>query len=294
MSSDEHTTVCGGSSRDAAGSSFIGGLIESGVEWLGLVPAHWTVSKLKFTDPVVESGTSVNAMDIVPRIGEVGVLKTGAASKGYFDPNESKTVWPAEIGRVSCPVQQGSLLVNRANTPALVGTTAYVDSSRPNLFLSDKLWQVSFARASERFVWWWSKTSVYRMQVESLCVGASSSMQNLAQENFRALYIALPSIGEQRAIADYLDEQTAKIDALIAKQERFIEVLRERRVAVVTHAITTGLDTAVAAVESGVEWLGLVPAHWTVSKLKFTDPVVESGTSVNAMDIVPGTARLVF
>ena len=89
-----------------------------------------------------------------------------------------------------------------------------------------------------------------------------------AAEDFREqLSGPLPPLPEQRAIAAYLDRETAKIDALIAKTEQLNALLREKRVALISQAVTKGLDPAAALKESGVEWLGEIPAHWERTKL---------------------------
>ena len=93
--------------------------------------------------------------------------------------------------------------------------------------------------------------------------------QSMKFEDFRRLPILLPSLQEQKEIADFLEHETAKIDTLIAKQERLIELLKEKRQAVISHAVTKGLDPTVPMKESGVEWLGEVPAHWIINQLKF-------------------------
>ena len=76
-----------------------------------------------------------------------------------------------------------------------------------------------------------------------------------------------PASSEQGAIADFLDRETAKIDALVARKERLIELLQEKRTALITRAVTRGLDPNVPMKDSGVEWLGEIPAHWDVKKL---------------------------
>lgn len=216
---------------------------DSGVEWLGEIPAHWEASRLKFVVKSVDSGTSVNAGDWTPSADEIGVLKTSCVSTGRFNAAGSKTVVdPEEIGRVTCPVRGGSLIVNRANTPQLVGSTGYAEVDYPNLYLSDKLWQVRFRSASAKFIHLWSQTEAYRSQIAAKCVGASSSMQNLSMGDFRDIAFGLPPMPEQQLIVEYLDAHCAKIDALIAKSEQMIGVLREYRSALITDAVTGKID----------------------------------------------------
>jgi type I restriction enzyme, S subunit len=80
--------------------------------------------------------------------------------------------------------------------------------------------------------------------------------------------IAAPDVREQRAIAEFLDRETEKIDALVAKKERLIDLLQEKRTALITQAVTKGLDPDVPVRDSGVAWLGEIPAHWTIMRLK--------------------------
>ena len=98
-------------------------------------------------------------------------------------------------------------------------------------------------------------------------------MQNLSQDEFRRFVLALPPIGEQTAIATFLDHETAKIDGLIAEQEKLIALLAEKRQATISHAVTKGLNPAAPMKDSGVAWLGEVPAHWEISRLKFVASV---------------------
>src|SRR6266550_5327705 len=94
-------------------------------------------------------------------------------------------------------------------------------------------------------------------------------MPRVSSEQIGNLPVSLPPPAEQRAIAAFLDRETARINALIAKKERLIELLQEKRAALISHAVTKGLDPTVPMKDSGVEWLGEIPAHWEVKRLKF-------------------------
>ncbi len=240
---------------------------DSGVEGLGGAPEHWEVAPLKRNIARVESGTSVNSSDQPATDGRAGVLKTSCVYGGFFDPSENKLVTDEDLHRVSCPVRQDTLIVSRMNTPDLVGAAGVVREAPTNLFLPDRLWQVSFVNATASFMHFWTLTSIYRAHVEAACTGTSSSMKNLGQDQFGQFPVAFPPLIEQGAIAAFLDRETAKIDALVAEQERLIELLKEKRQAVISHAVTKGLKPDVAMKGSGVEWLGEIPAHWQTPKL---------------------------
>lgn len=241
---------------------------DSGVEWLGAAPSHWAVLPLKQLIAGIDSGVSVNAVDTPAGEGELGVLKTSCVYGGEFDPTQNKAVLPDERDRLACPVVAGTLLVSRMNTPELVGIAGVARQSYPDLFLPDRLWQVTLHGASPCYVHYWSHTPAYRAQVEMACAGTSSSMQNLSQDDFRNFVLPVPSIEEQGTIAAFLDRETTKIDALVEEQKRLIELLNEKRQAVISQAVTKGLDPNVPMKDSGVEWLGQVPAHWSVVPIK--------------------------
>lgn len=241
---------------------------DSGVEWLGEVPEHWDVQPLKRAIARIESGTSVNAADFPAEPGSLGVLKTSCVYTGKFDWTENKTVDDEDLSRVSCPLQKNTLIVSRMNTPDLVGATGLVTEAPDGIFLPDRLWQIYFEKNQcPEFLAYFTKSQEYRDQVKIACSGTSSSMQNLGQDDFRCLLFAEPPEFEQTQIARFLDHETARIDALIEEQQRLIELLKEKRQSVISHAVTKGLDPTVPMKDSGVEWLGEVPAHWVVQPL---------------------------
>ncbi|MFZ3454213.1 restriction endonuclease subunit S [Arthrobacter sp. 7Tela_A1] len=214
----------------------------SGIPWVPASPIHWAASRIKWTHPKQESGTSVNGTDVPAGSGHIGVLKTGAVSKGYFLASSNKTVVPEDVDRATCPVRGGTLIVNRANTPDLVGSTGAPETDMPTLFLSDKLWQIDFKDANTRFMYWWTKTDGYRSQIQFRRVGASSSMQNLSYSDFLTIDLAVPPLSEQEEIAQYLDGRTKQLDVLAFKARQAIALLRERRSALISAAVTGKID----------------------------------------------------
>jgi type I restriction enzyme S subunit len=109
--------------------------------------------------------------------------------------------------------------------------------------------------------------------------------KSITYDQFAAIPLPIPSVSEQSTIANFLDRETAKIDTLIDKQEKLIKLLEEKRQAVISHAVTKGLDPDVRMKDSGVEWLGEVPEHWNVRRLKFLCRVQTGGRdTVDAKD----------
>lgn len=249
---------------------------DTGVFWLGSIPAHWSPARLKEVIRSIDSGVSVNAIDIPATDVAIGVLKTSCVYDGTFRYTENKAVVDEDLARVSCPVEEGTLIVSRMNTPALVGAAGLVTQSHPNIYLPDRLWQVSLRGAFPNFMHYWTLSREYRAQVEVACSGTSSSMQNLGQDQFKNFQIALPLEDEQHAIAIFLDRETTKIDALIAEQEKLLVLLAEKRQATISHAVTRGLNPNAPMKDSGIPWLGEVPEHWLIGGLtRFIGPLVD-------------------
>jgi type I restriction enzyme S subunit len=209
------------------------------------LPKTWDSVQIRRLGPKSQSGVSVNGLSVPAEGDEVGVLKTGAVSKGFFDPAENKRVVAEDLGRVAAPVRGGSLIVNRANTPELVGSAALVVESHPTLYLSDKLWQVSFESANATYVHYWTRTDAYRSQLRGLSVGASLSMQNLSYGDFLSVRISVPPMREQAELVARLDQVTREIDRAIDAARRGTDLARERRAALIAAAVTGKIDVRV-------------------------------------------------
>lgn len=118
---------------------------------------------------------------------------------------------------------------------------------------------------SSRYLFYFTKTQGFNDQIAADVI--QTTIQNFNGQKFSGMTLPYPPPDEQRAIVDFLDEKTAAIDALIAKKERLIELLQEKRQAVITQAVTMGLDPNVPMKDSGIEWLGRVASHWQVAPL---------------------------
>lgn len=221
---------------------------DSGFEEMGPVPLHWNVSRLKWGITKIESGTSVNAQDVpVSGSHEVGVLKTSCVYTGEFDPTENKTVNAEDLHRVSCLVRADTLIVSRMNTPQLIGAAGYTSREEPNIYLPDRLWQVYFHESWEtQFIHFWSQTPLYRMQIETVSMGTSSSMKNIGQDDFRNLVLYLPPHHEQKTIVSHLTQEISELDAAVADAREAIALSRERRAALISAAVTGQLDVSQA------------------------------------------------
>jgi type I restriction enzyme S subunit len=244
----------------------------SGVDWIGEIPAHWEVKKLKYIIRDLESGVSVNSVD-EPVLGEeVGILKTSCVYNYKFEANKNKKVIQSEIERVSCSVRGNSIIISRMNTPDLVGASGYVDKDYPNLFLPDRLWQTVLHKDSEVDAEWLSYVMIcsrFREVLFFLATGTSSSMKNISKDDLLNIPIPYPLLDEQTAIVNYSKNQTLQIDKLVESKQKLIYLLKEERSAIINNAVTRGINPNTKFKFSKAEWLGHIPAHWEVRKLKY-------------------------
>nr|WP_318289329.1 restriction endonuclease subunit S [Paraburkholderia sp. BL8N3] len=162
---------------------------------------------------------SVNAEDRECEDGEIGVLKVSCVQKGSFISSNHKAVLFEERGRVAEPVLGGRIIISRANTPGLVGESAYVDADHTSLFLSDKLWQTDASEKSHSVKWlsFYLQSSFVRQEISKAATGTSGSMKNIAKPAFLSIPMPLMPLNEQERIAEVLSMVTSKVDSLLSR-----------------------------------------------------------------------------
>lgn len=251
---------------------------DSGVEWIGMVPENATIVRLKHLTAYIESGTSVNAGQSPAQNSEFGILKTSCVSKFVFSPGENKSVNLDEYDRVHCPVCHNTIIVSRMNTPDLVGACGYVDRDYPNLFLPDRLWQVHFKTSvNVKYLWYYLQSCAVRQYYASLATGTSSSMQNISQQQFLNVPVVLFPDTFAFQIVSFLDNKCQQIDALIAEARASIEEYKTWKASIIYEAVTKGLDPHAEMKDSGVKWIGEIPAAWSTCALKRLTVKIGSG-----------------
>jgi type I restriction enzyme, S subunit len=232
---------------------------DSGVEWLGEVPEHWDVSSLKWLSPVLRGASPRPIED--PKYfedeGEYGWVRIAdvSASNGYlFETTQRLSPLGSSLSVKLDPESLFLSIAGSVGKPCITKIKACIHDGFvyfPQLSIDQRL--------------------LYRVFENGLCFGGLGKMGtqlNLNTETVGGIRIALPPSDELDKILDFLDRETARIDALIAEQQRLIELLKEKRQAVISHAVTKGLDSTAPLKDSGVEWLGEVPEHWEVLSLK--------------------------
>jgi type I restriction enzyme S subunit len=234
---------------------------ESGVEWIGTIPKQWSAKRLSFLFRVIGSGTTPPTDDGAYYDGELPWVTTGELREAGISDTAKKLTYDALTAFPTLRMYPpGTLLI--AMYGATIGRLGWLSVSACTN-------QACCALAAPQGVIPRFAFFALLAANEALILLASGGGQpNINQEKIRAFRLPMPSLIEQEAIAAFLDQETGKIDALVAEQERLIALLKEKRQAVISQAVTKGLNPNAPMKDSGIEWLGQVPAHWELGRLK--------------------------
>lgn len=234
---------------------------DSGVEWLGKIPAHWEVKRLKHLATLNPESLME---DTDPTLEMVYVDIGGVDSLGRIVEREQLTFATAP-SRARRLVRDGDVIVSTVRT--YLRAIAPITDPESGMVVSTGF---AVVRPTDNLT---TDYAAYALRapyfVERVVANSKGVSFPAINESEMATYeLASPSKSEQRGIAAFLDGETARIDALVAKKERVIALLHEQRNALITRAVTKGLDPTVRMKGSGVEWLGEIPAHWEVKRLR--------------------------
>ena len=250
---------------------------ESGVEWLIAVPAHWRIEPVKAVatindDALPESTDPMHTLEYVD-IGNVSLDRGIERTETLLFQDA-----PSRARRIA---RDGDVIVSTVRT--YLKAIAAVTMPPPNLVVStgfavirpQETMKPSFAKYA-------MQSTMFVDAVISRSTGVSYPTINAS--DLSRIAIPIPPLFEQAAIAAFLDRETNKIDALIVEQEKLIALLAEKRLATISHAVTHGLNLDVPMKDSGIAWLGEVPAHWVVAKLGLFAAIENGTTPSRAVD----------
>lgn len=225
---------------------------DSGVEWLGEIPEHWHQKRLKFSVDLVNNKIDAENSNLPymglehieswtgKRITDDNALSEGVAS--HFRPDD------VLFGKLRPYLAK----VYLSEIEGLASTEALVLRSKEDIF--------------SKFLKYYVLSRDFINIVDSSTFGAK--MPRASWDFIGNLFLTIPPLPEQQTIANFLDYKTKQIDALITKKETLLEKLDEKRTAIISHAVTKGLDPNVPMKDSGIEWLGEIPEHWEVIQIK--------------------------
>lgn len=234
---------------------------DSGVEWLGQVPEHWEVMSIKHISKI-EGGSTPKSEQPEYWDGDIVWVTPSDLSKLtsiYLSDSQRKITLD---GLRSCGanlVPKGSIILS---TRAPIGSLAIASTE----LCTNQGCKSVILNQNHDYRYFGSLFEISSKELNSR--GKGTTFLELSSDELGLYKVTVPPIQEQTTIATYLDRETARLDELIAHKTRFIELLKEKRSALITHAVTKGLDPNVRMKDSGVEWLGQVPKHWEVMAIK--------------------------
>lgn len=252
---------------------------DAGLKFLEKIPSNWQTSKLRF---LAQFGRGLN-------ITKENLQDTGIPCISYGEVH-SKYGFEVDpqIHNLMCVsdeyIQTAPYALLSKGDIVFADTSEDVDGSGNfSQLISDSLLMAGYhtvvvrpvSNVHFRYLAYVLDSSTFRNQIRDAVKGVK--VFSITQAILKDANVWLPSFVEQQKIADFLDHETAKIDTLIAKQEKLIELLKEKRKAVISHAVTKGLNPNAPMKDSGVEWLGEVPEHWSVTQFKFNVFQIQTG-----------------
>jgi len=247
---------------------------DSGVEWIGLIPEEWNIKKVKHCfvrknekaeqeEPIILSlaRSGVKVRDISSGEGQI--------AESYYNYN---------------PVSVGDLLLN----PMDLYSGANCSVSKVEGVISPAYMNLGAKDDNDSSYYdYYFKTQYWGMTLFAHGKGVSyDNRWTLNAETLFNYYLPVPSVYEQKKIADFLDEKVGKIDAFILRTKQSINEYKKYKKAVITEAVTRGIDDAILTKDSGIEWIGKIPKHWTLRKVKSYTDMISKGTTPKDMSTV--------
>lgn len=235
---------------------------DSGVKWIGEIPEEWETVPLKRIFKIINGGTPSSSEESYWN-GEIVWVTPNDLSKlteACIVDSERKIT---EDGLHNCSariVPKGSIVIS---TRAPIG---YVAIAEVPLCTNQGCKSLVPTKViNNKYFYYWMHSISFYLNV----LGQGTTFLELSNSSLSVVELLTPSINEQKAIANFLDIKTAGIDGLIADKEKLIELLQEKRQAIITEAVTKGLNQNVKMKDSGIEWIGEIPEHWRLSKIKY-------------------------
>jgi type I restriction enzyme S subunit len=232
----------------------------SGVEWIGEIPEHWDLERLKY-EVHYEKGKNPKELTFNER-GKVYL------TMDYLRGNPKQTFYVEDFKNY-LNVEENQILIlwDGSNAGEFIRSKAGV--------LSSTMAALNLYNNNHGYAWYFFKTFERKLKETTIGMG----VPHVNGEEFKNHIFIIPLREEQTAIANYLDEKTAQIDTLVANKQKLIELLKEERTAIINQAVTKGINPKAKLKPSGIEWLGDIPEHWEVKKLKYVAEKVGSGVT---------------
>ena len=236
---------------------------DSGVEWLGEIPSHWDY----FDGKRIFSSVRKQALSSDEQLAasqKYGVIPQNL----MMQLNDSKVMLALKGTESFRHVEKNNFVISLRSFEGGIEHSNYEGCVSPAYTVLSSKKNIDY-----RYFKYLFKSAPFIAALQSTTDSLRDG-KSISYEQFGNITLPLFSKVEQNTIANFLDHETTKIDHLIEKQQQLIELLKEKRQAVISHAVTKGLDPNVPMKDSGVEWLGEVPEHWDIKKIKYLGSIL--------------------
>ena len=254
---------------------------DSGIEWIGKIPKHWGMCRIKnwasFINGFAFKSNELTTDKLVP------VIRISDIQNGNLDYTSCLT-FDYSNRLQAYLIKYNDIII--AMSGATTGKTALVKSDTM-AYINQR---VGIIRNAEKYIYYCLNTNMFSEYVNLLSAGSAQPNISMGQIlNFSIPYIPKE---KQQAIADYLDGECARIDGIVTTQRQIIERLKEYKKSVITEAVTRGLNPDAPMKDSGIEWIGKIPEHWEISKLKYYSKYITDGTHTTPEYLADGVPFL--
>lgn len=229
----------------------------SGIDWFGDIPDHWEVKKLKYCNSLI-MGQSPESSDY--NYDEIGMPFIQGNAE-FTDRHSLPKLWSINVRKFA--IENDILLSVRAPIGA-------VNIANKEIGIGRGLCSVRAKDSYYQFIFY----QLISPNKHLNSIGTGSTYTAISVEDVANLPFIAPPLAEQTAIACYLDRETARLDGLMSQKRQLISLLQEERAGLINQAVTQGLDSNAPRKDSGLAWLGQIPAHWEVKKLKYVVTMV--------------------
>ena len=253
---------------------------DSGIVWLGKIPSHWKIIRLKnvlkqkITDGPHLTPTFTN--EGIPFLSVDGIQNGELVFEScrYISQQDH-----SEFRKKALPIRNDLLMGKAASTGKIARVKVDHEFS---IWSPLALIRVDKLRSVPEFIEYVLKSPLTQAEIDTFCT--VNTQKNISMDDIPRLTISSPPLDEQKLIVKFLDKETSKIDKLVAEQEKLIELLKEKRQAVISHAVTKGVDLKVKMKDSGLEWLGEVPENWNVQRIRRFVKLNPSKSEIGELD----------
>lgn len=243
---------------------------ETGLEWIGSIPEHWGLKKIKYIFwERKENNDPIQSDNLISLTIEKGVIphseKTGGGNKPKEDLSKYKLVYPGDIVLNSMNVIAGAVGISKYF--GVVSPVYYMLIPKNNKHLNEYFHHLFRTETFQKSLYGLGNGILIKENIET---GKLNTIRmRIPMDKLGDQRIPVPPHEEQKLISRYLDKKTSQIDSLVEKIQKKIELLKEQRTSLINHYVTKGLDPDVEMKDSGIEWIGEIPKHWELIKLKY-------------------------